>query len=220
VGAEARLLLERVRAGELTEDQLRLAAQLGHEPAMACVGEGTPPARMRSWCYGLDRWSPAAGVRACVAVASLLEQRTAGLAKKLMIWAPPPPIPASAYEALLAVQAWILDPTDEAAELAAFEASRSRAAVQDLLARHDTGPQWTRLPLTVRPVVRFADFAGRVGQLPASSEYHWYGAIKQVMDVERQATVQAAIQAELVPWALDFSDPIRERVEAREAAGE
>lgn len=43
VEAEAKLLLERVRSGDLTEERLKLAAYLGHEPAAVAVGIAASP---------------------------------------------------------------------------------------------------------------------------------------------------------------------------------
>lgn len=61
--ARARLLLERVRVGELTEDKLRLAAHLGDEAACAALGTGGQRLVMNAdWFRGLTPWSPALAV--------------------------------------------------------------------------------------------------------------------------------------------------------------
>ena len=54
--AEAKLLLERVRSGELTEERLRLAAYCGHGAAKAVV-EIEVPKGLVDWAIGFDRWA-------------------------------------------------------------------------------------------------------------------------------------------------------------------
>jgi hypothetical protein len=88
--AQARLLLERVRVGDLTDERLRLAAYLGDE--VACVALEYDPRRSVAmngdWFRGLVPWSPAlaawALAEACAAQrrhedVELLEQARLGL---------------------------------------------------------------------------------------------------------------------------------------------
>lgn len=55
VDAEAKLLLERVRAGDLFEERLKLAAYLGHEAAVVALDSpGPPSASLSEALLGLD----------------------------------------------------------------------------------------------------------------------------------------------------------------------
>jgi hypothetical protein len=56
--ARARLLLERVRVGDLTEERLRLAAYLGDEAARIAIGGAGSdvPDNLLDWLAGLRRW--------------------------------------------------------------------------------------------------------------------------------------------------------------------
>jgi hypothetical protein len=52
---EARLLVERVRSGELTQERQALAAYCGHEPARVAAGVRPPPDDAETWLSGLGR---------------------------------------------------------------------------------------------------------------------------------------------------------------------
>jgi hypothetical protein len=69
--AQARLLLERVRTGDLTEERLLLAAYCGHEASL-CVARDLRAAvpvetELNEWVRGLRRWDLHASIR-CVLV--------------------------------------------------------------------------------------------------------------------------------------------------------
>jgi len=67
---EAAFLRERVRAGVLDDDRLRLAAYVGH--AASRLALGTPsfaPAFFQAWIYGLEPWGVEACQRAAIAAA-------------------------------------------------------------------------------------------------------------------------------------------------------
>jgi hypothetical protein len=67
--AQARLLRERLRAGDLTQGRLELAAYLGHEPARVALGPTAPdePADLNALAGGLQKWGPPAVLRAVAA---------------------------------------------------------------------------------------------------------------------------------------------------------
>ena len=70
-GAAASLLAERLRSGDLPLDDLRLAAYLGHPPAVAALGEEAPsqPDHVEGWVQGLAPWGERAVVQAALAAA-------------------------------------------------------------------------------------------------------------------------------------------------------
>jgi hypothetical protein len=63
----------RLRAGELSEDQLRLAAHLGHGPARMAIGAEEAPPSGWPLLRGLQAFGWEAQVRACLAAARLLQ---------------------------------------------------------------------------------------------------------------------------------------------------
>src|SRR5690242_18087499 len=64
--ARARLLVERLRLGELQREALELAAYLGHSPARSALGSGAPRAQgeLAERLEGLEPWGPEPLLRA------------------------------------------------------------------------------------------------------------------------------------------------------------
>ncbi len=138
VSAEARLLLERVRAGLLALERLELAGTLDYEPAVLALGRQTGPRShsMRDVLERLERFPREVTVRALLAAARAVAAR----------WVPHPPNEA----ALAASEAWLACPCDD--HRAALEPTlvpelplRTRLVVDRALgrepqARHDAWP--------------------------------------------------------------------------------
>lgn len=140
--AAARLLLERVRRGDLDEARLTLAAYLEHEPARRAVGAGAvapPPAPcadvedLGDWLGALASWGAVALVRAFV-VAS----RDALSAFEAL--APEDARPATA---LAAAEEWCDAPSLETARAARAGARLAELAAQDLGRRADFRAEWS-----------------------------------------------------------------------------
>lgn len=72
---EAAYLLERVRAGTLTQEQLELAAYCGHRAARSLCQSVESPAELIDWTRGLSRWAAEAPKRAAVGLAALASTR-------------------------------------------------------------------------------------------------------------------------------------------------
>lgn len=72
-GARRQLLLERLRAGQVTEDRLRLAAFLGDPAAADAAGAATGGEDLAGWFAAITAWEPAACARAALAAAALVE---------------------------------------------------------------------------------------------------------------------------------------------------
>ena len=119
VQAEVKLLLERVRAGELTEDQLRLAAFLGHEPAGSALG--SEPATFFDLDV-FDRQLLKAGakgiVRTAIALAYQAREEATLLGGNKAL--------ASANDALFSAEGWVLSPDREHADQCRLGASAVR----------------------------------------------------------------------------------------------
>lgn len=71
--AQVRLLLQRVRVGDLPRHSLALAAYLRHTPACEAVGKGPSPIPdLPSWVEGLEPWGRDTCARAAVRAASMV----------------------------------------------------------------------------------------------------------------------------------------------------
>ena len=73
--AQVRLLRERVRAGVLDDERMRLAAYLGDAASQEVLGDAAPavPEDLEEWLGGLSEQSPEASIRARIAAARFVE---------------------------------------------------------------------------------------------------------------------------------------------------
>lgn len=67
--ALVRFLREQARAGEISNDDLQLAAYVGYPPARLAAGYDAPQAPREIWLHGLGRWGREVVVRTLIAVA-------------------------------------------------------------------------------------------------------------------------------------------------------
>lgn len=183
--AHTRLLLERVRVGDLSEERLRLAAYLGDEAASAVVGPDVPSfggLDAANAVLGLKSYGPAVFVRAAIAAASLLE-----------------PIPTEVVDSL---QAWLACPCDDHGR--GVRGSARRAELGEWDPRH-IGAVVLVTRLASAPATRgggckvVVNDSGRaVGWLcrgrPRRGRY--------VTTARDEEEVRAAVVAALLPWAL------------------
>lgn len=203
---EAAWLRARVHAGELSEDRARLAAWLGSEAACVALEAGSFDARL-SVVVRLDRlkdWGLEPPVRAALALAQAAFRTWVGASGEGYVaetrrrcgWA-----------ALAATETWIADPSKERALAARRAGGDLRQGHRAHPTSRDDGMRWCAPALATDAVV--APSAGAAaaiaGRLLAVTETG--------MD---RAAAWAAVVAELLPWALGYSDPVRERVEARD----
>lgn len=73
---EARYLLERVRVGDLSAEQLRLAGHCGHAGANRALGIlANEEPLLCDWCFALTKWGREAAARAALAACHHLLQR-------------------------------------------------------------------------------------------------------------------------------------------------
>lgn len=141
VEARARLLCERVRMGDLSEDRVRLAAYLGDPGARLHLGEQAPelPAiraraglelNQRRWVTGLRAYGKEWLVRAAAAVA----------VSRLEAWSRWDETDDRPRRALAAARAWIRCPCDAHARAADGAHDAALGAAQALVAPGDPPP--------------------------------------------------------------------------------
>lgn len=192
-------LRARLRAGDLGQSKLELACYLGSQSASAVLGRQAPKYTK----------PPKTGVNGWVR-------------QGLAVWGPLPLLRA----AIAATRMIISDDDDLPETVGRIKVHLAEAyAVEQ---RPEILKQHTALPRNGAPAPgRWQDlwracyycgstlaFIDREDTLPAWKAKDTVEHVAKV--VGSAARVRAAIVAELLPWALGYSDPVRERVEARQ----
>ena len=198
---EAVWLKARVQAGALDQSQLDLAAYLGHPAAGATPGAPdltwTPENQAPTWRWakGLARWGVEVQIRAAVAATR----------QALAFWEQGHPSARRPHVAVELAERWILSSAAVNLDQLAQAYESARALGESLSSGSRGKVAWAAACCALTP--------------PGSS--HVYCEAVYAAD-EVTDGVAARVRDELVPWALGYSDPVRERVEARqrEAAGE
>lgn len=194
--ARARLLVERVRAGDLAADRLLLAAYLGDEAArLAAEGERwePPTGGLREWVGGLVRFGKEPRVRAALALCDAVAVAPRGEVEPTRPWRRIGD-PDVAAAAVAAVRAWLDCPCD----------AHRRGCHQAAEAAGLVYPGALRLDL---PWATFARAASAAAQLAAEPDDRTtvveslavLGAASGLAD---DAALRAAVVAALLPWAL------------------
>ena len=263
--AAGKLLVARVRAGQVQQEHVELAAHLGHPPAWCALGwelldpnarivavdhdlpfkragftgDYLVPQKLEPWAAGLVRWGREVCLRAGVAAAR----------HKLAIWSPefqpfqvfqPRGVRISNLEEVLSsVEKSVLE-TDvfEGAENPAPEGFRRRAMVGCMRAeqlatfwRETVGwradepvflwhlarcaslpsitPQW--ISVTIEACAYRLAVDRSVG--PLEGDRASFEA-RLARHVQAEAHVREVVRHELVAWALEGQDPVRDRVRA------
>ncbi|MDC3379555.1 hypothetical protein OAX78_04670 [Planctomycetota bacterium] len=212
-GAEARLLATRLRAGQLTADRVRLAALVGHEPAVSLVGEsdGAQPADTEFLVRALKPFGPAVFQRAGSAVR-----------EALVVWRRRPLVPF--FDRL---DDWLLCPNDVNRVLVLHQARRCQLGHWDL---RYIGPvlSLTRSAVGRRPAPpppRYEAPRRRQGPRdPTGQRDRWCCAAPLLRDRRRNRlrnrknldeAIHATICEELRQWALGEADPVLRRRQRR-----
>ncbi|MCO5170393.1 MAG: hypothetical protein M9894_28995 [Planctomycetes bacterium] len=110
--ARAALLCARLRAGDLPEDRLRLAAHLGDPAALEVLGAAPPTPSLGRWVHGLAPWSQEDGWPAWAAEAYARAAAAAAAAVVTPCLARDPDQAQAAARALAAMDAWLACPCD------------------------------------------------------------------------------------------------------------
>ena len=202
--AKVRLLRERMRAGELSEERVRLAAWLGDTAARLSLS-GTVPAAPKG-LLGMVRGLPGfprtdaeafARVQESDGVTPLFWQVGARLgiaAARLSRARSGEPDPITAAEE------WVLCPCG------AHRKAAARATT------HVVG-EYSRTLRVEQILAHAADLARQ----PRGVEGLWR-SLDQARREAGSKALREALVAELVPWALGLRDPVAERVASRKAA--
>lgn len=222
--AEAPLLAERLRAGTLAPERLRLAAYLAHAPARDALADAAPRLRedLEGWIRGLAEWGPQAWVRAAVAAArrvlSLYEER----------FEAPGSFDLRPREAIEAAELWLRQPSPdtllsarahaaavmEVSHPAAFaEGPRvhagvfreSRAAVQAALSATDEPRGVTHAVLAgvaARERLGLAELPDDSPMWVRAANVGRLGELPELSTRAAVAGVREAVREELLPWAL------------------
>ena len=234
---EAAFLRARVRAGLLKLEALERAEALGHGAATLALDalvemphkkagkrgdrgkrktrRPTNPSNEHDhhggvfWVIGLEGWGREACVRAAVALARLTLPIVARLPHEARL----------ALRAIEAAEAWVVDPTAEAERLAGHQAGLvtgaatpagaaagcarlAAEAASDFVAERGPGVDFMGGDV---------DAARRTGAGEAALDAA-SSALRAGFDASQ---VREALRADLVPWVLGYSDPIRERHSVR-----
>jgi hypothetical protein len=203
---EAEELASRVRAGDLTGEQVALAAFLGDPGAQRVAGSAVQPppvwqqgADAQVWLSRLSRWGWSARARAAVAV----------LRDALLNWEAAHPDDPGPGRVVRALEAWVHQPTPPNAQRVEDEAQRLGEAEQPLV-----GP-----PLACLTAAELA----RRGEQDAGGDLLWSivlqaytgedGSHPALHEVGRRA--QQALCLDVLPWALGQGDPVAQRARTR-----
>jgi hypothetical protein len=200
--AQGRLLLERVRAGDLDPDGLRLAAYLGDPGAREALGADAPaaPPDLGDWAVGIA--PSGAGARDPWTREALARVAAAAARAALPAWEEQHPNDRLPRRTVEAIEEWILCPCEDHAE-AALHCSRST--------REEEGTGWLERILEALPPREALLAVQRAARIPLSP-----AAMPSVVMCAARATseetIRAAIREALLPWALGLGDPLRARV--------
>jgi len=213
---EAAWLLERVRLGDLPNERLELAAFLGGVAALELTDRRGPRKPVRAWAETLLRWGREAGVRA------VLQPTHAFLAN----WEEESGLdcPPEVERVLVAAENWTLNPGEARRKRAARVSGKLSNRIHKAIR---TGSFVTRsshsLGLAQQALVSCVDVlgAGTADQVEAHLRRAMrtlYWGESEGLGLFAKVSVDALLRQELVPWALGYRDPVRERVEARQRA--
>jgi len=206
---EAAWLRERVRVGQLDETRVQLAAHCGLAAALLATESPMPTVALDT----LVTWAEVQRTAHCSSVA--VRAAVASARAAIADWEQEAML--HAMQVIHAVESWALCPCLEHA-VAAGEALDALHAELDVEAAGET-----RSAFALDAVIHAANYAStRDGRL-REDLFEWAGkaASHAVESAGRSVGVPAvldAVRAELVPWALGYADPVRERVEARQRA--
>ncbi len=182
--AEARLLLARMRSGEISPAQVRAAAYLGDASARAALGEGAPEITIGAitwgWVQGLAEWGgDEALFRAALAASALVRE----------VWERDNPGDVRYHRALQACHVWLRIPGDGMGRAAADLARELPKASPLSYAPNRAARAMRATGIWLDPGRR----GGNEGLLEA---------LQQAYRTSTPAALREAITNALLPWCL------------------
>lgn len=202
---EALFLRERLRVGALSVRRAELASYLGY-PAAREVVTVEVPEDFSGWLVGLVCWEPDPRSRAALAVARavlpLFDPQ--GLEAKFA---------ARPRRALEALERWVDCPCESC--LAQVDKASVHARTTARLLQG--GGESAEVSLVASLVAVYAGLCTGSALDPSlDSTAHYLPVVARLsLEVRPEGMLRSAVQAELVPWALGYHDPVREPLEAR-----
>ncbi|MCO5169852.1 MAG: hypothetical protein M9894_26240 [Planctomycetes bacterium] len=195
--SEVEWLRRRLEAGALTPDRVALARALGYGPAHALLGP-PPPTTDGAWREAVTGSPLAREVTARALVALAVDRLERGA-------------DTAVGRAILAAEAWLLEPTPERAG----EAARAAAEAARAPGSFRPTPEF-HLASALRVETPHEPSGAELGALAAraAADDDPPGALDRALDLLAPGGVSPldVIGAEVVPWSLGYHDPVRDRV--------
>lgn len=195
--SEVDWLRARLAAGALVGDRVALACALDHGPAREALDAPGPEATEATWQAAVAASGPLArevATRSLVALAVDRLERGADTA---------------VGRAILAAEAWLLEPAPERAS----EAARAAAEAERAPGSFRPTPEF-HLASALRSEAAQEPSGAALGALAARAAAgdDPPGALRRGLELLADAVPLEVIAAEVVPWALGYHDPVRDRV--------
>lgn len=197
---ETAYLLERVRVGDIDNSRLTLAAYLGSPVAIRVAGTSREnhPTDLELWIYSLHSWEKQVAVRVAIICAEVV----------IPIVAQALPSRANPQLLISVAKSWLQNQTKHTQSRAYEIADDMGQLVQSL----------GQIPPSTRYAVKTHMHAA-LAISAADAVTTATQASQAALAAERAngfVNIRQAIQESLIPWALGYSDPFLERVEARQ----
>ncbi len=231
--ARSRMLLERMRAGEVTNDDLIAAANLGDQEAAAAISQRPDQSHpstlqeFQQWLGSVTPHKDDALNRSYLALARTIYEQTHQQSKDVVLEQA-----LDMAEEFLLLRPTITDPSveiigehnvGEAADAVVARAEQLMTRLYPMPGDVDdlTEEEVARLTKehAVARVISYVAyrFSGRT-VAPENSVLRTVVSALAVDEPQAFGSMRAIVQAELLPWVLNERDPLRERVEARGVA--
>ncbi len=203
---EAGLIRRRLTSGVVTHERAMLAHALVHAPASEALGLSPARASDAGWLEAVEAsgaLGAVAGVRAVVAIAGRELARDPETA---------------AGRALLAAEAWVLEPTPSSAEAAAAAARAAAASPGSYRLDPERHIRATFHVETAAPTLA-PELGALAARAAARAGLHGVAPVDELREAleggaPRGVDTLRDVIDEVVPWALGYADPVRERADA------
>lgn len=222
--AECAWLGARFKAGDLPESRLELAAYLGHRAAIDLCGEVPSDPRFTQWFHQIGRWGRPEIIRALLPAiylepGAVVVEENRGVVEAVEDWVlcPCSGCVATAEGVFQSLE----DPFrhDPPGVSRGFEVTRGQYAVARSLLAVLEARAFKNRALEALGCILDCLTEARISSLTQSNKQKQREGHRARARGQVEATACVAVRDELVPWALGYSDPVRERVEARQREG-